>query len=132
MRPTTRMPVLPLLALAALGCGGDDDEPAAPLPRCTGAVEVTVGTGTTPTISWTPRCLVTRISVYQPLSAANERWRVLSTAGIAPDVRYGTTPRGATLVVGPDPLVAGTEAAVELLVQDDFSGQVVGGTGFTP
>jgi hypothetical protein len=78
------------------GCSSDDDPtgPAVALSPCTGAINVTVSSGTTPTFSWTPACTVAFMIVEE---GASDRWLLEAidpTKGIAPGVRYGTVPVG--------------------------------------
>ena len=121
----------PLAFVLLAGCG--DDEPAAPPPLCTvDNVTVQVGAGATPVISWTPRCSVHRISVFQPVDVPREAWRVRSTTGIAPGVRYGAEVRGATTTIGPVVLTPGVEAVAEVLVERNGSLEAIGGVMFTP
>ena len=93
---------------------------------------VQVGAGATPVISWTPRCAVHRISVFQPLDMPREAWRVRSATGIAPGVRYGAEIRGATTTIGPVVLTRGVEAVAEVLAEIDGTLQPIGGQAFTP
>lgn len=122
-RPRRRAP-LRSLALAALlatlpGCGDSTD----PVPAC-GAFgsgpEITVGAGLTPSITWTPRCLVTAIQVARTGGPAEEMWSVLSDdfdAGFGPGQTYGVTPRGTRVLVAPKPLVAGSTYVVSVYVE---------------
>ena len=87
--------VASLLMLA--GCSSDSDPagPSVALSPCTGAINVTVSSGTTPTFTWTPACTVAYMIVEED---ASDRWLLTATdraKGIAPGVRYGTVPAGA-------------------------------------
>jgi hypothetical protein len=127
----SRLAAIALLGVA-LACGGGTE----PLAECTEPVDVSVTTGTTPTISWTPACGVGYLAVRRPLPPslgvlemapvwiirANERL-------IGSPVRYGIRPRGTSEVVAPEALLAGRPYDVVV----DMSGQgVLGGRAFTP
>jgi hypothetical protein len=126
----------PLLALlgALAACGSDD--PGA-IPACTGPVAMTVGSGSTPKISWSPTCRVATLSV-DPNSDFTVVW-VLRTAGdtngITPPIDYGASPNGVMTLFGPGPLQAGTTYRVRILRatgDTTLPFDVIGGTYFTP
>ena len=128
-----RSAVLTAAALAGAGCG--DDDPAGPdgLSRCTGDLVVSVSGGTTPTISWTPACAAYALIVEE---GASDRWflRATSAAGIAPGVRYGTVPPGASGDGEPAvPLVAGRTYDVGVFRGTADNNATLAGTSvFTP
>ena len=125
-----------LLALplaAALACGEDDILPPPSPVLCSGSAAARVGPGTTPMISWSPSCAVHRIQVVQSGDAGpREVWHVRRAAGIVSGVRYGGAIAGATVVVGPEALVAGRAATLVLLMEVDGSFMPIGGASFTP
>jgi hypothetical protein len=65
---------------------------------CEGAVTVQVGSGTSPQISWTPVCRLFLVLVEDAGGMGGDQWAVESDSSnsIAPPVRYGTIPPGAT------------------------------------
>lgn len=124
------MTVLGLLA----ACGSDD--PGA-IPACTGPVAMTVGSGSTPRISWSPACRVATLTV-DPNSDFTVVW-VLRTAGdtngITPPIDYGASPNGVMTLFGPGPLQAGTPYRVRILRATGDSTlpfAAVGASYFTP
>ena len=129
-----RTALLTTVALAAAGCG-DDDDPAGPddLAPCTGDVTVSVSAGTTPTFSWSPACRAYGLIVEE---GASDRWLLVATgsAGIAPGVRYGTVPAGASQRGEPAvPLVAGRAYDVTVFRgTTDDNARPAGSRDFTP
>jgi len=113
------------------GCNGSTDEPLLP---CDDGVFVNATTGTTPTFSWNPACLISRIAVAD--SAGTILWDVQTTASVmAPPLVYGQTPDGAVVHTTPGALVAGRSYSVGVyrsigLQQDDID--LVGAESFRP
>jgi hypothetical protein len=109
-RTLTLQAVRVFAALCTLGgCSGDSDPsgPSVALAPCTGAIDVTVSSGTTPTFTWTPACTVAYMIVEE---GASDRWLLEATdltKGIAPGVRYGTVPSGAREGSAAEALVRG-------------------------
>jgi hypothetical protein len=97
-----------LLALATLLLAGCND-PGRPngSAACTGGVAVSVGEGTQPEISWTPRCGVVLLEVVEIGSEASPgpRWAVLAFARtlLEPPIRYGSDPGGAIDIIALPP-----------------------------
>ncbi len=122
---------LPALALA---CGGGSTEP---LAECTiEPIELSVAGGTRPWISWDPPCRLGYLTVQRPLPPSlgslgvEPQWTIRSDGrAIAPPVRYGVAPRGATELVTPRQLVGGVSYSV---VVDRNGGGVLGSGIFTP
>lgn len=124
---------LSIALIAGNGCSTQGPN----LPACTGPVTVTATSGTSPTFSWTPACQLEGLTVALPGPGAIV-WSVASpnqTNSIAPSVRYGRTPAGATLVTGATALSAGSSYGVTLFVFDDGHGgsvQAAGSLTFVP
>ena len=98
-----------LCAVALLGVGcSDSGGPTEPLSDCTGQVSITVSSGTTPTISWTPACRLSLVLV-EPVNSGDDLWVIGtdSANAIAPPIVYGVTPPGARQIWGPTTLVTG-------------------------
>ena len=109
-----------LLALAVLFAAAcKDGSGPKPLPFCSEVRGVIVSVGTTPTISWTPACLAATVVVMRAPSDASQPpaavWSITSDGGIAPDVRYGVTPPGATVTHAAEPLASGVLHSVNVI-----------------
>jgi hypothetical protein len=74
------------------GCGDSGTA-----PDCAGAVNLSVGSGTTPQFRWTPTCRLFLVLVEDP-ATGDDQWAVDSDSSNAIDspVTYGTIPKGAT------------------------------------
>ena len=124
-----------LLSLLALVATTSCLDGSAPGPDCSGNLEVSVGTGLAPEISWRPFCLALGL-VVESTDGSGPIWIVNTGDWIAPPVTYGTMPRGS---VGTEahPLVVGVRyrVLVEALVDVPGVGTragIVGSTEFTP
>lgn len=93
------------LLFTLCGCADDPTEPVA-LEPCTGAVTVSVTSGSTPRISWAPACTMVSLLVEE---GASDRWQIIANTdvGFGPGVRYGTVPAGTTQNAAASPLAAG-------------------------
>jgi hypothetical protein len=127
-RSTPALLVLPFVALMA--CGGD--EPVAPPPACRESVTLSVVAGPTPTIDWTPKCTVYGLMVIQPQAQMTLRWEITSEVGIAPGLRYGQAPRGATVGAAPEVLLAGEDAIVQVYLKGPRGISNASSVVFTP
>ena len=120
-------------AVLAAGCGDDDAAGPDGLAPCTGTVTVSVSAGTTPTFSWAPACAAYGLIVEE---GASDRWflRATGAAGIAPGVRYGTVPAGASEDgEAAVPLVAGRTYDVSVFRgTTDNNATLAGNAEFTP
>ena len=107
------------------------------LAECPSLVTVTAGTGTTPSLSWTPTCRASEI-IVDPNSDFVDYWVVRTAAdtnGLIPPARYGTTPSGASTLVPAVTLQAGSQYRVRVLrATGDTTApfEVIGATFFTP
>ena len=131
--PEAALPVATFLIaglLVAAACNGGGTGPEGLGPCTVDSVEVDVSSGTTPTFTWTPACLVFALLVEQE---ASDRWLLQATGeGIASGVRYGTVPRGA---VAPDPAIplqAGTTYEVILFRGTEDDAIIIAIEEFTP
>jgi hypothetical protein len=122
---------------ALVGCGSDT-APTPPLAPCSGALTVSVTSGTTPTISWSPACGVNRLSVDlvdAPAGTVSTVWGLVTSSSdeFGPSVRYGVVPNGATADPASAPLQAGKSYRVQVL---RAGGEAIilaqGTTTFTP
>ena len=98
---------------AALACSSDPAAPDSDLEACTGPVTVHVSAGTSPTFDWEPECRLFFINVER---GAGDEWLVHSEGenAIAPPVRYGEVPSGATERAPAVPLEPGVTYDVTL------------------
>ncbi len=109
-----RTAVLCAAMLSATAC--DPEEVVASNRFCDQNARVNVSVasdgGQAPSISWTPGCRAALVLVED----ANEEdlWVLSGDAGIAPGVRYGSTPAGSVVDEGPEPLVPGSEYVVSV------------------
>ena len=123
------------LILLTAACDGGT-EPTA-LPTCPQTVTVAVGAGTTPSISWTPRCRAGEL-IVDPNSDFVDYWVLRSTAAsndLSPPVSYGASPSGTVTLVSPVPLQAGSTYRVRVLLAPGDTThpfEVVGATFFAP
>ena len=134
----------PLLAIlvASASCASEPDlyEPGCGVRR----VELAVGPGTTPAISWSPVCGVHEIEVFRDGPDAGElAWTVAAfydgpddrTNALVPPVGYGEVPPGDVFSSVALPLEAGTPYRVVLRVarRTETPATIVAGTiRFTP
>jgi hypothetical protein len=120
---------------AVCGCG-DPQEPVA-LPECQALVTMSVDSGTTPVISWTPVCRAS-VLIVDPNSDYLDYWvlaTVGDTNGLQPPIRYGASPYGSRTIQEPLDLQIGTFYRARLLRATADSAlpfEVVGATFFTP
>lgn len=101
----------------AVACDGGRATRAHTLPKCDGSVDsmvVGVGVRVTPTFGWEPECRMAATVVVRT-SDFEQMWFVDSDWALAPGLRYGEVPRGATVLVAAKPLMAGVEYEVALL-----------------
>jgi hypothetical protein len=102
-----------LVALAGTICCADATAPAAP---CNGPIDVTVSTAATPTISWTPACGISllTVSAVTALPESETVWglTVSEQHPIGPAITYGDNPRGADVWVQPQSLAVGQQYRV--------------------
>lgn len=116
--------VLAVLAMAAVACS-DDDATGSSLPECSSSVNLTVTGGNQPVFSWTPECRLFSVGV-ELTSTGEDQWLVVSESGentIAPGVRYGQTPEGATQAIAPRNLIPGeTYIVVAISVVSNIQG----------
>jgi hypothetical protein len=132
-----KLTAITILTGLSIACG--DDDPVAPvvLQTCPAAVQLTVGPGTSPEISWTPACLLFFV-IVEPADAGNDLWSVISRGEnvIAPPVRYGVVPAGAQgLFEPPVELIAGQAYKVAVgrwTGPGDEEGEIIGVREFTP
>ena len=112
------------LALASIGCE-DDDQVEDPTSGCPASVGVSISTGTTVVISWTPNCKLNQVFI------GPAEWSIWVPGKniIAPPVSYGVIPEGASLSLGPGELIPGREYHVRLyrwVGPSDTDGDLVG------
>jgi hypothetical protein len=98
----TRQAAAIVLGAVVAACNGA--EPPAP---CTQPSSLTIGAGLTPTIDWSPPCLVYRLEIQD--STNTVVWQIQTTGGdrLTSHITYGVVPEGATQVVAPVPLESG-------------------------
>ena len=103
---------LVLLALV-WSCSSDVTPGVGPLPECSGPVNITIGSGTTPMISWLPEC---RLFFLLVEVGGADKWGVITEGknDIDPPVKYGDVPRGATEIRAPTPIKLATTYNVVL------------------
>ena len=127
--------LIALTCVMGLACSSDATSPGAAPPACTGAVAITVSSGTSPSFNWTPACRLFFVNVEL---GASDQWSIISdsTNAIAPPVQYGVVPAGAvqsTLDVAP--LEAGQTYDVNVFYwtgPDAQDGTFIGSQDFTP
>jgi hypothetical protein len=132
MRSRHLMWALPLVATTSCLDG------SAPAPACSDDVQISVGTGLTPQISWRPACLAAAVEV-EALDGSGFTWIVNMRdlrRGILPPVVYGTMPPEAE-GSDPRPLVTGGSYRVSVLALMDVPDVgtrpgIIGTKEFTP
>jgi hypothetical protein len=125
-----------VFGLLVIACG-DPTRPPDITPCFIDPVEVSVGAGTVPEISWTPACGISALAVEEVGAAAPEstKWRVhRSQTLLQPPVRYGSPPNGSTDVVEvpATSLETGRTYRVILFTQALFEFSEIGSATFTP
>lgn len=130
--------VLLFVLLAAPGCGSD--APLLPAEACTVEVDVAVGEGLTPGITWVPDCGVGTLQVTS-LSGDGLVWSIsgvpeadlVPTNPIHSGVVYGRLPPGTRQFTDLVPLQTGHTYALGLHVIDrEGTSTLVGSTTFSP
>src|SRR5262245_24501761 len=95
-----------VISVGLSACSGKSPTDPSQLTACSGNVNISVSSGTTPTFTWTPECKVFAVLVEE---GAGDVWYVhQQSEGIPPGVRYGVTPSGSVLVEPPATLRVGT------------------------
>lgn len=108
---------------------GACSSPTAPDAPCGAEVSLVASSGTKPTFSWTPDCGVAQLTVTT-LGDSFFMWTVTSAPfGIGSGVKYGDTPKGASLTRAPTPLQDGV--TYQVTIQNN-NGDRVGLAVFTP
>src|SRR5690242_19125034 len=136
------------LAIMLTGCTAGHHSVAGPLSRCSGPLsaplKVTVTSGTSPSVSWTPACAVNHLNVLEVLDARDANstgtrdsggWGISSPDGFfGPPVHFGELPRGAVIQGGPSPLQPGRvyTASAWVVAPDDSTVLVAGSAKFQP
>ncbi len=86
-------------------------------------VEISVGSGEFPSISWTPSSEQAYALNVGAIGVIIPKWNIVSAVGFSTPVTYGTVPSGATQTVpmagSPDGLVNGTEYRISLVTAGD-------------
>jgi hypothetical protein len=108
--------IVPCLAIVALA-GCEVLSPRTPIEGCHETVSVQVDLGPAPAFNWMPGCGVSRVVVMTPdPSSPYERvvWAFFAPESdpVGPGVRYGVSPRRATVWTQPEPLEAGRQYRV--------------------
>ena len=117
----------------AMACDGNSGPSGA---LCTAPVEVSVATGSSSQITWTPGCLVQQLLVFESIPPSvggpQLRWGVHTpSGGIASPLRYGQVPSGAQVILAAEPLVGGHAYTVQLsMIELVGNSTVVGEGGF--
>lgn len=107
-------------AVAAFGCGGS---PVTGLAvGGNGNVVISVGSGTTPSISWTGGN-ATRLTITQS-SGGGMAWDLqsLNSTGFVAPVTFGVVPSGAAENTADAPLIQGTDYRLNITVADGSTG----------
>lgn len=120
------------LALGALtGCR---DANAPNLSPCTGTVTLTATASLSPTMSWTPNCLIDQLVFEEPLppsvGGVHFVWVISArTQGLGADspLRYGSVPASMQELIAAEPLVTGHSYRIRIFA----GGAEVGETSFT-
>ena len=110
---------LAVFALTFTGCSADS--PSGPPAPCVGEVQISVGSGTTPSFGWSPTCGagLLRVTYYGPDGLPNAMWTIAAADGlIAPDVRFGQIPAGAVETMPVQVLTEGKEYVVAIYAPD--------------
>jgi hypothetical protein len=134
---------LAMLLGAAAGFGADATGPAGPEPEAcpSNKVSLAVGAGTVPQVTWTPRCYMGWLTVYDT-ATGSAVWNVAGGGNHLPSgLRYGgPLPAEATVFLAPQPLQAGRAYRVivsRLVCEDPVRGILcslleAAGATFTP
>jgi hypothetical protein len=115
----------------AMACDGNSGPSGA---LCTAPVEVSVTTGSSAQIAWTPACRVQQVLVFESIQPSvggpQLRWGVqTASGGIASPLRYGQVPAGAQVILAAEPLVSGHHYAVQLSMTELVGNSTVVGEG---
>jgi hypothetical protein len=125
----------PALLLAVGGLARCTSSSGPNLAPCSGAVTLTPSSGLTPTLVWTPNCLVDQVTVEENIAPSaggpQPRWIIQSQTtgqGTPSPLRYGDVPAPMQVVLSAAALVAGHQYRVHV----SGGGTVVGTAVFTP
>lgn len=120
------------LALGALTRCTDSTAPN--LSACSGPVTVTATASLSPTLSWTPNCLIDQLVIEEPLppsvGGVHFVWVISARTqgqGAASPLRYGRVPASMQEVIAAEPLVMGRSYRIRV----SAGGAAVGEIPFT-
>ncbi|PYP52452.1 MAG: hypothetical protein DMD45_04340 [Gemmatimonadetes bacterium] len=104
------------------------------LGPCSGSVTVTATASLSPTLSWTPNCLIDQLVIDEPLppsvGGVHAVWAISARTpgeGAAAPLRYGTVPASMQESVAAEPLIMGHSYRIRI----SGSGAPVGEVPFT-
>jgi hypothetical protein len=112
-----------ICAVLSVSCSSSEDP-------CSGNVQVTAASGTTPVFDWSPRCGVWGVTVLAPGNVLE--WSIFMTdlqKTMLPPIQYGSTPPGAFARSGANQLSPGTMYTITITAT---GGRQVGTLNFTP
>ncbi len=102
--------LIPIVIVLIVGCSKKSSTKPTELVACNCDLAVSVGSGTTPTFSWTPACKLAFLIVEKN---GGDMWGIMSDSNsIAPGVVYGAAPAGVTEFADPESLLVGTSYRV--------------------
>ena len=84
-------------SLIFISCSSDSPSEPLEFEECSNEGSVSVSAGTTPTITWEPKCKISWLSVQD--RNGKDSWFITAKENIiAPDVEYGVVPEGVIFV----------------------------------
>jgi hypothetical protein len=126
-----------IVVLLAVAWACDGVQEPVGLPECQELVTVSVGSGTSPVISWTPSCRAS-VLIVDPNSDYYDSWVLATigdTNGLHPPIRYGASPDGSMTALPAASLQVGGFYRVRIMratADTTFPFEVIGATYFTP
>jgi hypothetical protein len=120
-----------MAALTAIPLAGCTSNSGPDLPMCSAPVTLTFTASPTPTLSWTPNCLVDHVLVEEPLppsvGGSNFIWQITARSdgqGAAAPLEYGAVPGSMQELITAEPLEAGHSYRVRIYASDVTVGEL--------
>ena len=101
------------------------------LGLCSGTVAVTATASLSPTVSWTPNCLIDQLVIEEPLppsvGGVHSVWVITARTpgqGQAAPIRYGSVPASMEELVASEPLVMGHSYRIRVSASGAALGEI--------
>lgn len=114
--------IIALCTIILISCS--DNSTSSTDPDCSGRVEISVSSGTTPTFTWTPECAIFFL-IVEPADSGTDLWMIATEGSnsIGSGVKYGEVPEGAQELHDPVELVFGNEYKIAMYRYTDSNNE---------